>query len=279
MLRFIIVFFTFFLFFLSLEPVSAEEKIQINEFLVHPGGENKEWVELYIPDGKNCAGYWIDDDTDFESDTGNGKKYHIEQCADPLRIQYHIVELPTALLNNTEDSIILFDPTGNVEDQYTYTSDPGIDISIGRNPDSIGSFYPLLSATKGAANTLPIPTQTPTPTPTIRPTREPTTEPTPQESIPTSATYFEPTDFRITPFQQVRGSSTTSKLPVNTKTASNGAYPTVILLPAETIEPTKIHVSPTGVVMVKSAAKIGSFYTILGGFSLTCCAILMFIKR
>ncbi len=249
--------------------------------MVHPGEGTKEWVEIYVPEGKDCTGYWIDDDTDFDSDTGNGKKYHIEQYLHDSLSRYYIVELPIALFNNTEDNIILFDAQGNVVDQYIYTSDPGIDISIGRNPDSSGIFYTLLFVTKGRPNSLPIPTQTPIPSPTIKPTKEPTIEPTQKipTPMPTSIPFIEESTFHISPIQQVKGASITTKQPAKSNIATSGAYPTVILLPEETIAPTYTRPSPTGIVMVKSASKIGPFYTILGGLSLTSCAILMVIKR
>jgi len=49
----------------------AGGQITINEFLPHPGSGNKERVELYIPDGASVFGYLIDDDTDFNDDSGS----------------------------------------------------------------------------------------------------------------------------------------------------------------------------------------------------------------
>jgi hypothetical protein len=61
------------IFMISLQ-VYADGKPVINEFFPPPGSGDKEWVELYVPDGSNLNGYWIDDDTDFLNDTGVVKK-------------------------------------------------------------------------------------------------------------------------------------------------------------------------------------------------------------
>lgn len=268
--------------FIPCRLVFAEDEIRINEFLVHPGGENKEWVELYIPEGKNCAGFWIDDDSDFESDLGNGKKFQIMDCNQPGETPYLIVENSSAFFNNEKDSVVLFDSNGMAVDQYEYDADPGIDVSLGRNPDTDGNFTVLVSRTKGSPNSMPVPTQTPVPTPTSKPTKEPTVDLTPTSKIGTAIhTYYtDQTDFVPTFVPVETGvSNQVSKIPIKKTIATNGAYPTVILRPENTIEPTRIPLMPTTIVMGESGVKIGYVYIILAGLSLVSCAILMVRKR
>ena len=155
-----------------------------------------EWVELYnsSPSAEYLKTYWIDDDTDFGSDSGSSAKKQLTS----LNIgnsNYPYFDLSSAIFNNGGDFVTLFDSGGILVDQYQYTSDPGNDVSIGRSPDASGSFSVLISSTKGNPNSNPstpiptpatpnptvaaTPTPTPVPTPTPTPTKKPTPKPTP----------------------------------------------------------------------------------------------------
>lgn len=178
-------------FVLMPKSVFAATAPTINEFIAHPSN-SVEWVEFYNPDHIDLSTYYIDDDTDFTSDVGSSAKKSLQNI-NTTNPTYPYIEL-SSMLNNDGDHVVLFDSSGNVVDQYSYTSDPGVDISIGRFPDGIGTFQLLLSATKGNANSSGLPTATPTPTdaptptptpkvPTATPTPRPTVTPTPKPTI------------------------------------------------------------------------------------------------
>lgn len=213
----LLIIFSFFLNLLIFAPfVHAENKIVINEFLIHPSSGNKEWVELYNPDSANLSGYWIDDDTDFTSDSGNSSKKSLSTIINSNSNPY--IEL-SSMLNNDSDHVVLFDTNGNIIDQYEYTSDPGEDVPIGRYPDGTGSFQALAESTKGNINSMPAPTPSPTPSPTPVPPKEPTPTKTPTSSptkIPT-----------ISPSKSATISAHTSL--ISSKSASLSAGPTSIL--------------------------------------------------
>lgn len=169
-------------------PAYASD-IKINEVLVHPSSDSHEWVELYNPDKLDVSQYFIDDDADFANDIGSPKKSLT--AIQNVTTEYPYIELSSSMFNNAGDSVVLFDATGNIIDQFTYTKDPGENISLGKNPDGVGDFAVLSSATKGSANAsfqatptvsptkIPTPTHTPTPEHTLTPTHTPTPQKTP----------------------------------------------------------------------------------------------------
>src|SRR3989344_9121617 len=108
--------------------------VVINEFLPSPSSGNSEWVEFFNNDIPNdtLKTYWVDDDIDFGAETGSAKLQLSGLNTD--NPSYPYIELAT-FLNNTGDFVVLFDASGNVVDQYQYTSNPGTDVSIGRDPD------------------------------------------------------------------------------------------------------------------------------------------------
>jgi len=168
-------------------PVNAFANVSINEFVSHPSSGNKEWVEFYNPDNVDITSYWLDDDTDFNSDTGSSAKKSLSSI-DKSNSIYPFLELSSAMLNNDGDFVVLFDNNGTVIDQFEYSSDFGTDTSMGRFPDGSSSWFVLSSLSKGATNNGPVPTATPTPTetPTPTPTPKPTATSTPAKT-PTPA--------------------------------------------------------------------------------------------
>ncbi|KKR71070.1 MAG: hypothetical protein UU12_C0009G0014 [Candidatus Woesebacteria bacterium GW2011_GWA2_40_7b] len=165
------------LFWLFTTEVNAQ--ITINEFMPD---SSQEWTEFYnsSPSADFIKSYYIDDDTDFLSDSGSSAKKLL------TTLNVSNPTFPTidtsSFLNNSGDWVVLFDQNGVVLDQYQFNSNPGKDISIGRYPDSIGSFSILNYATKADANSTP-----PTPVPT------PTTTPVPATSVPTPTITPTPT--------------------------------------------------------------------------------------
>ena len=160
-------------------PVQA---VVINEFVVDP---NPEWVEFYNPDLdiETLKSYWLDDDIDFNSDSGSSSKKSLSGLVS-LDLIYPYLEF-SSFLNNAGDYVVLFDASGNLINQYQYTENPGAVVSLGRSPDGTGCFTVLTTNTKGSANSQPLPS--PTPTPTVAPTASPTPMPTPT-STPTPST-------------------------------------------------------------------------------------------
>lgn len=158
-------------------PKCVSAQSVINEFVVDG---DTEWVEFYnaSESAEYLKSYYIDDDDNFTSDTGSsGKK--ILTSLNITNINFPYIELSSSIFNNTPpDNVVLFDNLGNVVDSYSYISNPGKEMSIGRSPDRTGDFFMLISTTKGFPNTLPIPSPTPTPEPTQSPTKVPTSEPT-----------------------------------------------------------------------------------------------------
>lgn len=166
----------------------------INEFLPHPGGGNKEWVELYNPDKIDLASFFLDDDISFADDAGNSSKKSLISLV-ASGSEYSYMEL-SSFINNDGDFIVLFDAAGNIVDEFEYTDDPGEGFSIGRSPDGNGEFVVLAQSTQGSANSQPQPTPTQKPTNTPVPTNTPK-PPTPTKILPTSTPTRTPTPTKI----------------------------------------------------------------------------------
>lgn len=184
-------------------PPTTKAQVEINEFVP---AASPEWVEFFnASDSANyIKTYYIDDDTNFLDDAGSSAK-KILSGLDISNFQYPFINL-SSFLNNTGDSVVLFDPVGNIMDQYTYSENPGDGVSIGRSPDHTGAFTILSSSTKGNENSAPLilPTDTPTPTPTHTPTATPN---------PTVAPTKTPTP---TPTKSPTSKPTTSSSPTST---------------------------------------------------------------
>src|SRR3989344_2022068 len=150
--------------------VYAYANLVINEFLANQSSGQDEWVEFYNPDDLDLTGYWIDDDIDFVSDSGNSSKKQL--TASNLNVSNPT--LPYATLSSSMfndscgsscDYVALFSPDGSIVDQFQYTSEmiEQEGKTIGRSPDGPNSFTVLSSQTKGSQNSIPQPSPTPTP--------------------------------------------------------------------------------------------------------------------
>jgi lamin tail-like protein len=263
----------------------ADGQPVINEILVHPGSGKNEWVELYVPDGSSLNNYWIDDDTDFTSDTGSSTKKQITAVIQGSDSQHVVYELSSSMFNNDGDTVALFAPDGTLIDHYTYTKDPGTDISMGRTPDGTGDFQILASATEGSPNSSPQPTSTPTPMPTEKPTKEPKPTDTPKPVKSVTAIPI-PTTTKSSPTNKsVLSASTThavlSHISLSPQSATNSSHPTSILKSVATQAKKKITDTPTKRVLVKGASSsIGQFVAvILGGIVFLTCGILLYLKK
>lgn len=161
--------------------------LSINEFV--PDAE-QEWVEFYNDgDIETLKSYFLDDDTNFDDDSGTSAKKPLS-ALNTSTTTYPYIEF-SQFLNNPGDYVVLFDSAGTIVDQYQYTDNPGMNTSIGRHPDGSGGFSILSSSTKGSVNSEPRPSPSPSPTPTPTPTPSPSPASTPKPSPtpkPTSST-------------------------------------------------------------------------------------------
>ena len=169
-------------------PHTVVASITINEYTPNA---NPEWVEFYYSgsDLDEIKSYWLDDDIEFDSDLGTAAKKKLDSL-NTDNPNYPYLEI-NSFLNNSGDSVVIFDDAGNLIDSTEYSVDPGLNISIGRSPDQSGGFQVLSSATKGEPNQIepsstPTLTSTPTSTPIPTPTPTITSSPTPTSQTSTS---------------------------------------------------------------------------------------------
>jgi len=183
-----IIVFLFLLILLSIFfTTEANAQVVINEFVLDA---DTEWIEFHNTSGSAdyIKNYWIDDDANWEDDSGTTAKKPLSTL-NVLSSTFPYFDT-SSFLNNDVDSVVLFASDGTLIDQYTYTLNPGKDISIGRSPDITGAFAVLESTTKGSVNSRPktTPTPTQTPAPTSSPTQIPTESPIPKPTVLAVAT-------------------------------------------------------------------------------------------
>ncbi len=158
--------------YILVKPLFASS-IVINELMPHPS-PGSDWIEIYNPDSDNTnLSNWTLVDSTSTMKTLSGTIVSNGFATFDV----------TNRLNNSGDSIYLKDPSGNIIDNYSYNSDPGMNKSIGRSPDG-GNWTVLASSSKGSSNgeqssSTPTPTPKPTPTPTPKPTIKPSPTPSP----------------------------------------------------------------------------------------------------
>lgn len=169
------------LFLSFTQKPALASNIKINEFVAHPSSGNKEWVEFYNPDKVDLTKYWLDDDMDFSSDTGSSAKKSLTALQQVDSV-YPYLEFDS-FLNNGGDYVVLFTDSGNIIDQFQYTSDPGADISIGRSPDGNDDFVILAQQSKGTSNGHPAPSPSPSPSPSPTPQNSPSPTPSANQTL------------------------------------------------------------------------------------------------
>lgn len=183
--KLILLSFPFVLFFSLAKNVLAESDVVINEILANPTSGQKEFVELYFPNGSfDISAYSLKDKVNDPKILTN-----IENCGN-----YAIFEVDEGWLNNSgEESIYLNDNNNNEIDKYEDWSSPDDGKTLGRIPDGTGSFEENKEPTRCSANFPIDPTPTPDPSPTPDPTPASTTSqkspsPTPKSSPKSSQT-------------------------------------------------------------------------------------------
>ena len=201
----------------------------------------------------------------------------------------HVVfELSSSMFNNDGDTVALFSPDGTLLDQYIYTKDPGVDVSIGRTPDETGGFQILASATKGSPNSSPQPTNTPTPAPTEKQASTPKPTVTPKlQATPTPVKTKSNSNSLATATNSntLLADDITSTVENNSvssiKIGSSSANPTSILgIRTKSVEK-KVPKQPQKKVLVKGIASSlpQLIVIILGGAAFIACGILIYLKR
>lgn len=257
----------------------AEGQVVINEFLPHPSSGNKEWVEIYVPEGIDISNYWIDDDTDFTNDTGSSSKKQITSIIQGADNKHLVFALPSSMFNNSGDTIALFTPEGSLVDSYTYTDDPGSDISIGRTPDGMGDFHVLAYATRGSVNTIPMPSDTPTPQPTDKPPKEPKPTSTPKPEKTMQNTKIDTGENDLS--DAISTAHITTRSLATKKVSSTSAHPTSVLSSSSRSAERKISRVPTIPVMVKGVStQIPQVIAVCGGgVLLLAYGILIYLKK
>jgi hypothetical protein len=123
--------------------------IVLNEFLANPKtGYANEWVELYNSGSAaaDLAGWKLDDGD------GGGAPHTLPANTTIAAGGFLVVQLSSALFNNSGDTVRLIRPDGVVVDSATYTSSAA-DASRCRAPD--GAWYDCPSPSPGATNLPP----------------------------------------------------------------------------------------------------------------------------
>lgn len=132
-------------------PMQIKEgDVMINEFMPNPSGEDPgtEWIELYntTSEALDLTG-WTLEDTVGTINTFNldGKSI----SANSFLVIEHSES--SIILNNSGDGLELeyFD---SLIDSVSYSSDPGTDKSIGRDPDGDSTIIECSTSTKGLSN-------------------------------------------------------------------------------------------------------------------------------
>jgi hypothetical protein len=155
----------------------------------NPDGE---WVELYNNSGStvDLTGWYIKDlaDHTMTIDAAHTNTGLVTISASSWLVVYRN---GSAILNNTGDTISLFDSSNNLIDSHTYVGGKATDLTEARIPDGTGAWVDPV-ATPGTANQLFIVvTPTLTPEPTITETPTPTLEPSPTISLEPTPTVTE----------------------------------------------------------------------------------------
>lgn len=113
----------------------------INEFMANPSS-GSDWIELYNPTSSSVdLTNWILVDSTSTMKTLSG-------TISPSGFATFDV---STRLNKTSDSIYLKDTGGSTIDNYSYTTEPSTDVTIGRSPDG-SSWTTLSNSSKGSSN-------------------------------------------------------------------------------------------------------------------------------
>lgn len=122
--------------------VHAASSVVINELMVHPESGN-DWIELYNNGSDVDLSGWQLKDTGSTS---------LKTLSGILAANAYLVIEVTNRLNNSGDTVSLVDGTNASIDSYSYSSDPGLNKSLGRDPNGTGNFGLLVESSRGLQN-------------------------------------------------------------------------------------------------------------------------------
>ena len=123
---------------------AATGNIVINEFLVN--SSTSDFVEIYNNDSLTI------DVSNWDVNDLAGSLYTIPAITILNPGEFYYDNISNSRLTGTGDTITLTNSTADIIDTKVYTSDPGIDISIGRFPDGTDNWHNLTTPTPGSAN-------------------------------------------------------------------------------------------------------------------------------
>lgn len=212
MVKTIIVLLTLILLIPLITQVEASSDVLINEVMANPNEGDKEWVELYFPNGQlDVSTYKLKDKNGTEKSLTS-----IQTCTN-----YAVFELNDAdgegWLNNTgKESIFLLDGSGTQLDSRTEWESPKQEgKTIGRTPDGSDSWNETESPTKCAANAAayqeaqsPSPANSPSPSPSASTQTTASSPGTSQAKSPSPKAQAKPSGTNTSAKQAVLGSST-----------------------------------------------------------------------
>lgn len=195
-------------------PQKVDAQVVINEFQISPD----QWIELYNKGESDIdiSGWIIDDN-------GGTEKYNISDST--ILKSKKCISFQSGKFNwsQSDDTVKLLNSTSELQEEYSYTTGPASDISIGRVVDGDGDLIVLTTQTKDNYNSTgesclaPTPSPSPSPTPTNSPTTAPTQAPT---SAPTASPTIKPTPTK-TPTSKPTVTPTQSSEPEETGNPDN----------------------------------------------------------
>lgn len=207
------------------KTVFAIDSIKISNF---SSNSDPEWVELInnTDSNINIEGWAL---RDLNDNSNNKDSLVLTGCISPHSYQtfYH----NTGWLNNTSDTIYLYNLTRELIDNFAYTT--------GKNdnfPKQDNTCTITITPTNTPTSTSPLPTITPSPTPTPSPTNIPTPTPTPTPTkSPTSTPTIKPT---ATPTVNLNRYDPSTEATISAIITSDNEISTPTLTDTPTITPT-----------------------------------------
>jgi len=161
-------------------PQKAFAQVVINEFLPNPS-EGEDWVELFNSSSQEVdLNGWILDDKGTTTNM-------LEIKAVIIRAYGFLIFKVGSRLNKESDIIYLLNQQGEAVDEYSYSSNPGTNVSLGRTPDG-GEWGVCQEPTPEAENKCILPSPSPEPEPIASEAPEEEASPSPESSPSLSST-------------------------------------------------------------------------------------------
>jgi len=190
----------------------ASQSVLINEILADPADGQKEFVELYFPDGYfDISAYTLKDEVGSTKTMSS-----VQTCSN-----FVVYELTTTsgegwLNNSGQESVFLYDASSNEVDSYKDWQNPGEGKSFGRYPDG-QTWGETESPTKCSANNEKVETAEPQPTPSSS-TSSKSPSPTPTSSSSKSTATPKSSPKTSPQPKTVLGEKVTNKPPLSIST-------------------------------------------------------------